>query len=275
MLEELLTAPKSSLKVKKALDDRDRYIDMLTAYTKELQERAGDFMLPEFSQLRGFNMDTIKEEGIFYVNDATEMLLPKYFNELNNLGVISETNKKPIFHNRWVMPIKDVDGRVLNLVGYSNTANERYLYGTAKYYRRRETLYGLENLDLAYKLGFAIITEGITDTICVRNLGYKNCFANCGTHESSFIIKQLNRCEHGVIKIPDRDKAGARLNKKWKFLRSAQLNVFIKYKDIDEMCRDSAEMAEIVKEYIDACIEWILQDKHRGFDSEKQVVTIV
>lgn len=259
----------------KALDNITSYTKTLTDYTDELRKRAGDTMLQELSDLRGFSLDTIKEEGIFYINDATEMLIPRYFKDLANLGIISETNKKPIFHNRWVMPIKDTNGQVLNLVGYNNEANERYLYGTAKYYRRRDTLYGLENLGLAYELGYAIITEGITDTICLRNLGYKNCFANCGTHGSEFILKQLNRCRYGVIKIPDRDKAGARLNRKWKFLRSIQLNTFIKYKDIDEMCRDSEEMTDIVRVYLDACIEWIKEREHNGFDSEKEVLTII
>lgn len=275
MLEDLLKTPVSSQKVAKALEARDLYLDKLTAYCKELQDRAGDKMLPEFAQLRGFNMDTIKQQGIFYIEDATEMLLPKYFNDLESFGIISPTNKKPIFHNRWVMPIKDVDGRVLNFVGYSNLADERYVYGTARYYRRRETLYGLENLNLAYELGFAIITEGITDTIRVRNMGFPNCFANCGTHGSDFIVKQLNRCRYGVLAIPDRDSAGARLAKKWKFLRKVQLNVFIKYKDVDEMCHESAEMEELVKEYIENCIEWIKSEEHNGFDSEKQFVTIL
>ena len=159
------------------------------------------------------------------------MLVPAYINKVEQFGVISPTNRKPIFHDRFVIPIKDTDGRVLNLVGYSKEANERYVYGTAKYYRRRETMYGLENLEMAYDMGYALFTEGITDTICLRNLGYKNTFANCGTHNSDFIMKQLNRCRYGVIKIPDRDDAGKRANDKWKCYRSVTLEIFVKYKE--------------------------------------------
>ena len=173
-------------------------------------------MLVDFANMRSFSIDTVKEAGIFYIGDATEMLLPSYIDKVEKFGVISPTNKKPIFHDRFVIPILDTDGKVLNLVGYSKNANERYVYGTAQYYRRRETMYGLENLEMAYDLGYAILTEGITDAIRMRDLGYKNTFANCGTHNSEFIIKQLNRCRHGVIKIPDRDEAGNRANKKWK-----------------------------------------------------------
>ena len=258
------------------LDNLQEYTKNLTDYTMELKARAGDKKLQEFSEQRKFSLDIIKESDIFYIGDATEMLLPWHLGQIESYGVISPTNKKPIFHNRYVMPIKDIHGNVLNLVGYSKEADERYIYGTAKYYRRRETMYGLENLEAAYDLGYAILTEGITDTIRLRDLGYKNTFANCGTHKSDFIMKQLNRCRHGVIKVPDRDKAGQSALKKWKCNRSITLNTFIKYKDIDEMCRDREENIEWVKEYMNICIDWILSAEHRGHigTSQSQVITM-
>lgn len=261
--------------IEQQLKEYNSYTDDFTQYVNELQSRAEDRNLDRFSEMRGFSIETIKKAGIFYIGDATEMLMPSYLDKIESFGVISDTNKKPIFHDRYVIPIKDTDGRVLNLVGYSKDANERYVYGTAKYYRRRETMYGLENLKLAYDLGYAILTEGITDTLCLRNLGYENTFANCGTHNSDFIIKQLNRCRYGVIKVPDRDEAGKRANEKWKCNRSVTLEVFIKYKDVDEMCRESIENTEIIKENLDSCIEWIKTKEHRGFNSDKEVLTIV
>ena len=256
------------------IKEMQKYTDEFTAYVNELRQRAGDKMLDYFAELRHFPREVIDEQKIFYIGDATEMLLPDYIDKLESFGVISPTNKKPIFHSRFVMPIMDINGKILNLVGYSKEANERYVYGTAKYYRRRDTLYGLENLDLAYKLGYAIITEGITDTIRVRSLGYKNCFANCGTHNADFAMKQLNRCRYGVIKIPDRDEAGQRAVKKWVCNRSITLNTFIKYKDIDAMCYDGEENIEWVKEYIDACIDWIKQSEQHGTPCASKIVTI-
>lgn len=260
--------------IENSLAEMQNYTEQLTEYVNSLAARAGDKCLDRFCEMRNFSMETVKEAGIFYIGDATEMLLPSYLGMVEDFGVISPTNKRPIFHDRFVIPIRDVNGKVLNLVGYSKEANERYVYGTARYYRRRETMYGLENLGMAYKLGYAILTEGITDTICLRNLGYKNTFANCGTHNSDFIIKQLNRCRHGVIKVPDRDEAGNRAAKKWKCNRSVTLNTFIAYKDIDEMCRASAENVEIVKEYLDNCIDWIKKAEQTGFGSINEIVTI-
>lgn len=256
------------------LNELNRYTDELTDYFYELKERAGDKNLMAFSEIRNIPIEEIKRSDIFYVGDATELLLPTYIDKVDSFGVISPTNKKPIFHNRYVIPIKDVNGKILNFVGYSKEADERYVYGTARYYRRRETMYGLENLKYAYELGFAYLTEGITDTIRVRSLGRRNCFANCGTHESAFIMNQLNRCEHGVIKIPDRDAAGKRAAKKWVCYRGIILNVHIAFKDIDEMCRESTENQEIVNEYLDACEDWILLAKHHGKGCISQEITI-
>jgi DNA primase len=260
--------------VSKAILDMAEYNKGLTEYVNVLQERAGDNKLAEFAEARQFNIDTINESGIFYIGDAAEMLIPSYLNQVEAFGVISPTNKKPIFHNRYVIPIKNEDGTVANLVGYSKDADERYVYGTAKYYSRRETMYGLENLSMAYEMGYAILTEGITDTICIRNLGFKNCFANCGTHGSDFIMKQLNRCRYGIIKVPDRDSAGLRASKKWKCLRGVTLNPFIQFKDVDEMCKYSVEMKDLVVEYMNLCIEWIKQKEHKGFNCGEEIVTI-
>lgn len=252
----------------------NKYTDALTEYTMTLKNRAGDNRLDYFAELRKFPMEVIKDSDIFYIGDATEMLLPRYLGQVEDFGVISPTNKKPIFHNRFIFPIKDIDGRVLNLVGYSKEADERYVYGTAKYYRRRETMYGLEKLRMAYELGYAIVTEGITDTTRVRSLGFPNCFAMCGTHGSDYIMKQLNRCRYGIIKIPDRDAAGQKALSKWKSYRGVTLNTFIAYKDIDEMCRESEDNCDVVRDYIQSCIEWITTQEHRGFDGQNEIVTM-
>lgn len=262
------------MNIDNSLTELNNYTDLLTEYTNVLRERAGDNMLQYFSQMRDIPLEEVIKSDIFYIKDATEMLIPSYLDKVESFGVISPTNKKPIFHNRFVIPIKDVNGKILNLVGYSKEANERYVYGTAKYYRRRETMYGLENLHLAYELGYAIVTEGITDTIRIRSLGFPNCFAMCGTHNSEFIMKQLNRCRYGIIKIPDRDSAGQRAAKGWKTYRSVTLNTFIAYKDVDEMCKENDLHKEYVRDYINQSIDWLKRQEHNGYNCENQIATM-
>jgi DNA primase len=255
-----------------SIEKYNEYTKQLTEYTNELYERSDKSRLAEFAEIRGFSMEQIEESGIFYVNNAVEMLIPEYIDRLEDFGVISEVNRRPIFYNRFIIPIRDTNGNILNLVGYSKEANERYMYGKAKYYKRGEDMYGQENLKLAYELGYAIITEGITDAMRVRELGYKNCFARCGTHDSYEIWQKLNRCRHGVIQINDRDSAGQKASRNNRLNRAISLNTYIRYKDVDEMC---LEFRDVVKEYIDACVEWILNDEHRGIRTSQEVVTMM
>ena len=264
-----------STKIEQELLNKIEYEKLLTEYVSVLQSRTRQDKLEEFANLRNFKIDTVKECGIFYIDDMAEMLIPSYIDKIGTLGVISETNYKPIFRQRWVIPIKTTEGLVENLVGYSPYADERYIYGTSKYYRRRETMYGLENLNLAYKLGYALVTEGITDTIRLRDMGYKNTFAMCGTHKSDFIMKQLNRCRHGVILIPDRDSAGLRALKGWTCNRSLTMMINIQYKDIDEMCREGEENQQWVNEYLRDCIGWITSDTHNGHKCLSETVTVM
>ena len=258
-----------------ALIVKEQYENHLTEYTRTLIDRGSIDKLKEFAELRNFKLETIKNCDIFYIGEMAEMLVPAYLEYVRNFGVISETNLKPIFNNRYVIPIKNRLGKVINLVGYSKEADERYVYGTAKYYERRGILWGLENLDLAYQMGYAIIVEGITDAIRLRDMGYQNTFAMCGTHSSDFIMQQLNRCRHGIIRIPDRDDAGLRAVKQWECNRHLTLKIAMKYKDVDEMCRESQENIDWFNDYMNDCINWILSAEHRGMKSVCEEVTIM
>lgn len=260
--------------VEQAIEERAVYEGELTSYTSALRSRADKKRSLDFAKLRGFSEEVVERLGIFFIQDMVHMLLPEYIDKVESFGVISETNKKPIFNERWVIPILNQDGLVQNLVGYSPEANERYIYGTAEYYRRRETLYGLENLNLAYDMGYAFLTEGITDTIRLRDLGYPNSFAMCGTHNSYFILQQLNRCKHGVILIPDRDDPGLKALKQWKLHRSITLFINFLYKDLDEMCKDPDNI-EWFKECIEHCVTWLKLDQHNGVDTLCETVTMV
>jgi len=261
-------------RIRQEVEKMDIFHHEYTKYVEEMRALSNKNMLREFAEVRQMPIQEVINSDIFYINEPAEMLNPSYMHRLEDFGVISKTNKRPIFNGRYAIPIKNSYGQVINLVGYDKQADERYVYATSKYYQRRDTFYGLENMEYAIELGYAIITEGITDTIRVRSLGYKNCFARCGTHGSGVMDRQLNRLRYGVIKIPDRDSAGQRALQKWRCNRSIVLNTYIKYKDIDQMCVEE-QNREIVKSYIDACIDWVTQREHRGYVTTEEIITML
>jgi len=257
------------------LINKNEYEKRLGQYVKYLNSKSKQDKVEEFALRRNISLCEVQKCGIFYIGEMAELLIPEFMGEVKGFGVISNTNNKPIFKDRYVIPIKTVSGNVQNLVGYSFHSEQRYIYGTAKYYSRTNTLWGLENIKLAYDLGYAILTEGITDAIRLRDMGYANTFAMCGTHKSDLIITQLNRCRHGVIRIPDRDKAGLRALEGWSFNRHVTVYINIKYKDIDEMCRESDENKEIFNSYMEDIVRWIKSGEHKGYKSLCEKITIL
>lgn len=244
------------------LQKMEGFASRYTEYAKVLRSRADGSKLDELAEFRRIDRKALEEAGVFYLKDMAELLIPDYLGMLDDFGLISKVNGKPIFHDRYIIPILNTKGKVINLVGYAWLAPERYVYGTSKYYRRKDTLYGLENLHLAYELGYAVLVEGITDAIRLRSLGIRNVFANCGTHSSPFITAQLNRCRYGVIKIPDRDDAGLRANKQWEFNRYITIFPPAMYKDIDEMLRDNSNV-EWFLNYFNICVKMLLDERKK------------
>lgn len=251
------------------------FYQRFTQYTKVLSSMCDKDKLKEFAEIRKMPLKAVQEAGIFYVDNMAKMIIPDYIEQLNDFGVISENNNKPIFNERWVIPIKESRGMVQNLVGYTPYADERYIYGTAKFYDRLDTLWGLENIGIAYSAGYAIVLEGITDAMRVRSLGYPMAFATCGTGKRVNSFKILNRCRYGIIEIPDRDKAGDSNRKNWTPNRSVLINTPLNYKDSDETVRESEDGAEWLKQYIDMGIDWLLQREHLGLKCGRIEATMI
>lgn len=242
-------------KVEQALKDMREHCERFTEYVNYIFERSDKDALQELATLRQFSLETLLAQKVFYVpKSGASLMVPKFQEHLREFGVLSDKNK-PVFYNRWVFPIFNAQGQVVNLVGYSPTAKDRYLYGRTPYYDRRNTLYGLERLHLVEEMGYALITEGITDTVRLRDMGFLNTYAMCGTGNSTFIYGQINRrASKGVIKIPDRDEPGQRALRNWKFDSSITLWVDPQYKDIDELCKKHPDGVNAVKRAINNLI---------------------
>jgi DNA primase len=227
-------------------DTFDKYLNTLYQYNRELQE----IKLQDLSEFRRIPLEVIKDAGTCWVENNVLMVIPGYEDKLAEMGLISEMNRKPIYGQRWVIPIRDYDGKTVATVGYSNTATERYVYCTGKYYDRSGMFYGLEDLEICYKRGFCIVTEGITDAWALRGLGIRGVLANCGTNFNEHKIRILSRFK-GVVFVKDRDYAGQKLAKEVndKIETVFTVNPLVIYKDIDAQIREADEHKR--KEYLD------------------------
>jgi DNA primase len=138
----------------------------------------------------------------------------------------------------------------------------------------------MENLNEAYRLGYAIITEGITDTLSVKCLGFKNVFAWCGTSRSKKKQRILNRCRYGVIRIPDRDLAGKKTDAVQAFNHTLTLYTPLDFKDsaaflASDIIEGTVPPRENMRAAIDYCIEKIKEREHHGIIIHRDPVNMV
>jgi len=241
--------------VRTALNEMQSHAERFTAYVDYVFSRSDKSKLDELANLRRFSTNILAEQQVFYVpKSAASLIVPRFQEDLRSFGVISERSK-PVFYDRWLFPIRDTHGYVVNLVGYSPTAHERYLFGKTPYYDRGNTLYGLENLSLVAEGGYALITEGITDAVRLRDIGYKAAFAMCGTGSSAYIYGQVNRrALRCVICFPDRDEPGKKALRRWAFNNRYVVWADPGYKDIDEMCRKHPYGVKAIRKVLDKLI---------------------
>lgn len=268
------------------LSEKKQYLTEYAEYVKIIQELSWvqhPDKMAELVERRGLPLEILKEHGVFYIQTYQELMVPQFIDRLEKFGLINDLNHQPIFHERWIIPIKDFDGNIINLVGYSPDVENRYLYGTAKYYDRKNDMFGMENFKYAYGQGWAVYVEGITDCIALRSLGFKNVFASCGTMTSEIKMRHLNQFEHGVIFITDRDKSGQNTLKHWRINCCVYLAISIetRFKDIDDYINKAynpetgekyilgpmsdlrLERAENVQLTIEAAVAWLrMQGPH-------------
>lgn len=249
--------------VEEIVQDRYNFRKKFTEYVNTLYKLSNKEMQEEFAKLRQIPINSIKENDIFWVGNSAELMVPEYIGLLEKFGLVSEANNKPIFNNRWVIPIKDKDNLVQALVGYSNVSDNKYVYSTTDYYLRGDSLYGEEQLEQTMKDGYAVLVEGITDAIHVRSLGFNNIYANCGSRKGTVNFLRLNRLKHGLIRICDRDKAGDGTKKRWITDRYIDLVTPPQFKDSDEVLKN-VEYKEIFREYLEECIRIIKDNEFKG-----------
>jgi hypothetical protein len=243
--------------------DRYNFRKKFTEYVNTLYKLSNKEMQEEFARIRQIPINSIKENDIFWVGNSAELMIPEYIGLLEKFGLVSEANNKPIFNNRWVIPIKDKDNLVQALVGYSNVSDNKYVYSTTDYYLRGDSLYGEEQLEQTMKDGYAVLVEGITDAIHVRSLGFNNIYANCGSRKGTVNFLRLNRLKHGLIRICDRDRAGDGTKKRWITDRYIDLVTPPQFKDSDEVLKN-VEYKEIFREYLEECIRIIKDNEFKG-----------
>lgn len=178
-----------------------------------------DQLILELMQARGYTdkamFDTLKELGVFkvdYLSELTFLVSGVTNDQLKAWGLVNKEGTF-ILGGRYVVPIKDIIGNVVALVGWHPKGGSRkYVTTPTLGFSRDASFFNLDCFRLAWEKwnGTVYLVEGIFDTISLRSLG----FAALGMQglEMSPIKTQILSRFGKVIAIPDNDSSGRSVN---------------------------------------------------------------
>lgn len=211
-----------------------------------------DLMLARGYQSRRM-YETLKEVGVFRVDDLTELTLtvPEVTqDQLSEWGLLTSKGDY-LLRGRYVLPIRDIQGQVIALVGWDPQGGTRkYVTTPTLGFSRDVSFFNLDCYRLAWEKwnGVVYLVEGIFDTLALRSLGFA-AIGNQGLEMSLLKTYMLTRFSK-VIAIPDNDNSGRSANpylnrfsgKSSKFVwRIENDHVFVQLpdgvKDVDELLK--------------------------------------
>jgi len=169
-----------------------------------------DSTIQELMQMRRYSSqemyNTLKEVGVFKTNDLSslELIAPlSKYNTSGRWGLVS-VNGQYLLAGRYVIPIRDIKGKVTALVGWY--PDERKYVTTPTFgFARDAQFFNIECYSQNVNADVYLV-EGIFDTLALRSL---DLFAlgNMGLGLSPVKREILKRFNH-VFAIPDADKPG-------------------------------------------------------------------
>jgi len=134
--------------------------------------------------------------------------------ELLNAGIVKTSDSGrtyDLFRNRLMLPIFDIQGRVLGFGGrVMDDSLPKYINSPeSRIFHKSQLFYGLSHARRSLSsLRCAVIVEGYTDVIMAHNQGVENCIATLGTALTSDHGRLLKRITDRIILFYDGDDAG-------------------------------------------------------------------
>ena len=214
---------------KKQLSRREELYKILNIsqnwFKTQLHNITGKKALEYLFQQRNLNKSTIDNFELGFAPDSWNELfnylskVEKFFSKelIVKAGLaISKENSDRVydrFRNRLIVPIHDLQGRVVAFGGRSLDGQEpKYLNSSeSELFEKGKMLFAFDKASSNIrKKDKAIVVEGYFDVITLHSKGINNCVASLGTALSKYQISQLCRCtdNKNIIINFDSDNAG-------------------------------------------------------------------
>lgn len=184
-----------------------------------VQYYGGDDIILELMALRGYRSKkmylTLKEIGVYHAPSLHHIksVLPQFsMQDLEDFGLVTSEGDY-FMTDRYVLPIKDIEGNIISLVGWDkNGGSRKYLTATSLGFYR-DTSFFNNNVALRAwneRKGIIVLVEGIFDALALTSVGFP-AIAAMGLELSHLKEILLSRFS-AVIVIADNDKGGWSVN---------------------------------------------------------------
>lgn len=278
--------PEKRQEIEKELSLRDQLYEIVALtsnfYEHALQESLGKNALNYLTQKRQLKNQTIQKFNLGYAPSGWETLY-RYLVEqkrypialVEQAGLIKPRKKGngyyDTFRDRLMIPIKDIQGRIIAFGGRSLTDEEpKYLNSPdTPLFNKGKILFALDTAKNSIRsLDKVIVVEGYFDAIALHEAGITNTVASLGTAFSESQLKQLLRYTDSkqVIFNFDADKAGIKateraINEIESLIYSGQVNLKILNipdgKDADEFIKSHKNGINEYQELIEKAPLWL------------------
>ncbi|MDJ0661988.1 MAG: DNA primase [Crocosphaera sp.] len=278
--------PEKRQEIQKELSIKEQLYEIVALtsnfYEHALQEALGENALNYLINKRQLKQETIQQFNLGYAPGGWETLY-RYLVEqkrypialVEQAGLIKPRKKGngyyDTFRDRLMIPIKDIQGRIIAFGGRSLTDEEpKYLNSPdTPLFNKGKTLFALDQAKNSIRsLDKVIVVEGYFDAIALHEAGITNTVASLGTAFSESQLKQLLRYTDSkqVIFNFDADKAGIKATERAiteieTLIYSGQVNLKILNipdgKDADEFIKSHIDGFERYQELIDKAPLWL------------------
>lgn len=212
--------------------------------------------------------DILMDWQIGFAPDNSRFITDKVMNiglypHAESLGLVLHRDEKnfDFFRKRIMIPIQNLDGRIVGFGGRTIDPNEKAKYFNSYesvLYKKDQILFGLyqatrrnqdadgNKLDSAVKrAGYFFLVEGYFDVIQLHRKGFENTIAQCGTALTEGQAKLLKRYSDRIVLLYDGDETGinkalANLDILLKFNFQVEIIVLPEKKDPDDFCREKS-----------------------------------
>lgn len=272
--------------IKKQLTLREKLDEILAVatyfYQHTLNQEDDNLALQYLIHERGLSPENIQHFQLGYAPQGWDTLY-HYLVEIKGYspilveqaGLIKKKQKGSgyidYFRHRLIIPIQDVQGRVIAFGARSLDGSEpKYLNSPeTELFSKSKTLFAINFAhNSIIKQDKVIVVEGYFDAIALHNVGIKNVVAVLGTALTEQHIKQLSRYSKSkeIIVNFDRDKAGIKATERAikeveKLIYSGQIKLKVitinQGKDADEFLKSNTDAVDKYKMLIDNASLWL------------------